>query len=118
MACKRNNDMKHYLIIIGLILHFFAGNASAKGCENNVVFDGGGAGQVVFNVTAHTSKGITCADCHEGHLFSFSLFEMKTGADNISMRNMELGSYCGHCHDGKRAFSVADNLACSKCHRK
>lgn len=105
-------------MITGMVLCSLAGYASATGCEDNIVFDGKGAGQVVFNVTVHTSKGYTCYYCHEKHGFSSALFEMKKGSDTITMRKMELGSSCGYCHDGKKAFSATDNLSCSKCHRK
>lgn len=110
------------LILISMILSLSAGNAFSRGCEDNIVFDGKGAGQVTFNVSAHTSKGISCADCHEGSGFSFALFDMKIGADTISMRKMQLGSSCGHCHNGqkggKNAFSVTNSLNCAKCHHK
>jgi c(7)-type cytochrome triheme protein len=106
------------LIMISMILGLHAGNASSKGCEDNIVFEGGGAGQVVFNAAVHTSRGYTCSYCHEGRGFSFALFDMKKGSDTITMRKMALGSSCGYCHDGKKAFSTTDNLGCSKCHRK
>jgi len=115
---EKTSPMNYFQIIIGMILCSFAGTASAGGCEDNIVFDGKGAGQVVFRSTTHTSKGITCSDCHEGRGFSFALFEMKKGSDVISMRKMEVGSSCGYCHDGKKAFSATDNLSCSKCHHK
>ena len=105
-------------MIIGMILSSLSGNASAMGCVDNIAYDGKGAGQVVFNVKAHTSKGITCSDCHERHGFSFALFDMKKGANAITMRKMQFGSSCGYCHDGKKSFSATDNLACSKCHHK
>ncbi|MHB8844952.1 MAG: c(7)-type cytochrome triheme domain-containing protein [Nitrospirota bacterium] len=110
------------ILLLTGILSLLAGNASSRGCEDNIVFDGKGAGQVVFSVSAHTAKGISCADCHEGSGFSFALFDMKIGADAISMRKMQLGSSCGHCHNGKNsgknAFSVTNTLNCSKCHHK
>lgn len=118
------NTMNYSLILVmmGVLLGILTGNASSKGCDDGIVFDGKGAGQVVFNSTTHASKGITCADCHEGGVFSFALFEMKAGANTISMRKMELGSSCGHCHNGrkggKNAFSVTNSLNCSKCHHK
>ena len=90
----------------------------AEGCGVIVIYEGKGAGQVVFDGKLHLSKKLTCADCHEGSAFSFALFEMKKGADAISMRSMELGRYCGHCHDGKQAFSTTDSLHCSRCHQK
>jgi len=108
----------NYLIVIGLILGSLAGNTYAMGCANNIVFDGKGAGQVIFNGTVHTSKGYACSYCHEGGGFSFALFDMKKGANTITMRKMQFGSSCGYCHDGKKAFSATDNLRCSNCHHK
>jgi len=110
--------MNYCIMITGLFLCSLAGNASAAGCEENIVFDGKDAGQVVFSVSVHTTKGYTCSYCHEGHGLSFALFNMKKGSDTITMRKMELGSSCGYCHDGKEAFSATDILSCSKCHRK
>jgi c(7)-type cytochrome triheme protein len=104
--------------MISMILSLQAGNAASMGCVDNIVFDGKGAGKVVFDAAAHTSKGIRCSDCHEGRGFSFALFEMKKGADTFSMRKMQMGSSCGYCHDGKKAFSVTKHLDCSKCHHK
>ena len=111
-------NMNYYLMIIGIILYSLSGNTSATECVNNIEYDGKGAGQVVFNVTAHTSKGISCSDCHEGHGLSFALFDMKKGTNTITMRKMQMGSSCGHCHDGKKAFSATDNLRCANCHHK
>ena len=104
-------------MIVFVILCSFAGYSSADECSD-IVFEGQGAGQVVFNLQAHTAKGLTCASCHEGKGFSFALFEMKRGGDNITMRVMERGSSCGYCHDGKKAFSVTASLDCDKCHHK
>ena len=120
MAQEASNYMNYSLILImiSMILSLPAGNVSSMGCSDNIVFDGKGAGQVVFNATVHTSKGIPCSDCHEARGLSFALFEMKKGSDTITMRKLRLGSSCGYCHDGKKAFSVTDYLDCSKCHHK
>jgi len=108
----------NYFIITILLVCSLAGNAYARRCVDNVVFDGKGAGEVVFDAVVHASKGLSCADCHEGRGLSFALFEMKKGADRVTMRKMELGASCGYCHDGRKAFSVTAGIDCSKCHHK
>jgi len=115
---EKETGMHYFLIIIYMLLCSFAGNAHAGGCGVTIKYDGKGAGQVVFNGKVHTSKGLVCPDCHEGRDFLPALFEMKKGADLISMRKMQLGRSCGYCHDGKQAFSATDSFDCSKCHRK
>lgn len=61
-----------------------------------------------FNHDRHLGM-YTCSDCHS------QLF--KAGPDNkrTTMPQMEQGSSCGACHDGKTAFSVKGD--CDKCHK-
>jgi c(7)-type cytochrome triheme protein len=118
MLQKRKTERKYLIIVIYLFLCSPAVNAHAEECGGAVLYEGKGAGQVIFDRALHVSKGLTCADCHEGKAFSFALFEMKQGAKKLSMRNMALGRSCGYCHDGKQAFSTSNNLSCSKCHEK
>jgi c(7)-type cytochrome triheme protein len=110
--------MNYFMVSIYVLLCSLAVNAHAEGCGVTVIYEGKGAGQVIFDGKFHASKNLVCADCHEGSAFSFALFEAKRGANIVSMRNMELGRSCGHCHDGKQAFSTTDSLSCSKCHKK
>ncbi len=91
-----------------------AGAANTEACDAVVVYDGKGAGQVVFDGQLHSLKGLTCAECHEPRMFSPALFEKRKGADEVSMRKMELGRSCGYCH----VVSMKDTLTCDKCHRK
>lgn len=104
-------------IVILITAHLLAGHVHAIGC-GEIVFDGQGAGQVVFSVAAHARKGATCAECHEWRGLMPPLFEMKVSGDNITMRSMEKGSSCGHCHDGSKAFSASAGLDCDRCHHK
>lgn len=63
-------------------------------------------GPVLFKHSVHLRENSDCSACHN------SLF--KTGANpRASMADMEKGKSCGACHDGKKAFAVAE---CSKCH--
>lgn len=51
----------------------------------------------------------TCSVCH-----SELEFEMSTGATEITEADNRAGRYCGACHNGKRAFALANN--CNLCH--
>lgn len=50
-----------------------------------------------------------CYVCHT------SLFEMKSGANPVTMEAIQNGQYCGACHNGKTAFSVVFE-SCPRCH--
>lgn len=68
-------------------------------------------GQALFKVTfphkPHTEL-LTCTTCHPG------IFQMKAGADPITMAKIYAGEFCGRCH-GKVAFAVP--TGCPRCHR-
>jgi c(7)-type cytochrome triheme protein len=119
---KKVMEMNYLLMIICMLLCSLAGNTGAdtgvESCGVNITYDGKGAGQVIFDGMLHAAKGIACSVCHDEHGFSSALFKKKKGADVISMRKMQLGSSCGYCHDGTKAFSATDYLQCSNCHHK
>lgn len=79
-----------------------------------VVYEGKGAGQVVFDGSLHLSKGLACADCHEAQSMSFALFEMKRDASAVTMRRMEKGRSCGACHK----VAMDNTINCEYCHKK
>lgn len=51
-----------------------------------------------------------CYVCHE------AIFQMKAGADNVTMDDVREGKFCGVCHNGKTAFQVTFET-CPRCHR-
>lgn len=53
---------------------------------------------------------LKCANCHP------RVFQMKKGANPITMDAMRAGLYCAKCHNGKIAWQVAFT-ACPKCHQ-
>ncbi len=62
-------------------------------------------GDVIFVHAPHT-KRMGCGQCHP-RLF-------RTGRNRpVTMAEMEKGKSCGACHEGRRAFALAD---CSRCH--
>ncbi len=101
-------------VILALVFAVFAGQGHASPCAGVVIYDGQGAGQVIFDGKLHAAKGLTCENCHEGEMFSPALFSMSKGSNDITMRKMELGRSCGYCHK----VSMKDTLSCEKCHRK
>ena len=68
--------------------------------------DAGPMFKVVFPHAAHTAV-LSCATCHP------SIFEMRAGANAISMATISSGDHCGRCH-GTVAFAVP--TGCPRCH--
>ncbi len=93
---------------------FLAGNVYAVATGDRIIYEGQGAGEVVFDGTVHAEQGLTCSDCHEGHGLSLALFTMDRKFNLVTMRNMEGGRSCGSCHP----VSMANTINCSKCHHK
>ncbi len=63
-------------------------------------------GAVVFPHWFHRIR-YKCKVCHE------KIFVMKKGGNNISMREIMDGKFCGTCHNGMIAW---EPLECKKCH--
>jgi c(7)-type cytochrome triheme protein len=73
----------------------------------NVAFSVKETGPTVFSHTVH-NKNFKCTDCHSG------IFKAGKESVRAKMTDMEKGSSCGTCHDGKSAFGVKSD--CQKCH--
>jgi c(7)-type cytochrome triheme protein len=54
--------------------------------------------------------GYTCYACHD------ATFKMKSGANEVTMDQIQAGQSCGVCHDGKTAF-MSNLTTCTRCHR-
>ncbi len=52
-----------------------------------------------------------CYVCHD------AIFQMKAGANPITMENIQQGKFCGTCHSGKIAFAVGFDT-CDRCHHQ
>ena len=110
----RGDKMKFaQLLAVSAALALSIGNAMAVPSGKTVEF-ASPMGKVTFDGKAHADKGQKCADCHSKP----KLFQMKKGADKITMAAMNEGKFCGACHDGKKAFSVKAPADCVKCHEK
>ncbi len=60
---------------------------------------------VLFDHKVH-SDWIDCSSCHP------ALFKDKLGGNDMKMKDMSKGQFCGHCH-GKVSFRFAE---CKRCH--
>jgi cytochrome c oxidase cbb3-type subunit 2 len=63
---------------------------------------------VVFPHWIHRTRA-KCQSCHP------SPFEMRAGANPVSMDRLRAGQYCAQCHNGKVAWEVGFKT-CVKCH--
>lgn len=95
--------------LVGLIV--LAGGASAQ-VLGDIVMDRHSSANyqpaVVFRHWKHRVY-FRCYACHP------DVFEMRTGANEITMDALLAGKSCGRCHNGFTAFAVAFET-CGDCH--
>lgn len=63
----------------------------------------------VFSHALHRMQ-FTCYVCHD------AIYEMRAGANQISMDAIQSGKFCGACHNGRIAFQATFDT-CARCHR-
>lgn len=73
----------------------------------DIVFKVKETGATTFSHNVHKSM-YSCTECHN------KIFRAGKESIRAGMADMEKGSSCGTCHDGKTAFSVKSD--CQKCH--
>ncbi len=75
-----------------------------------------GALPVIFNHRTHTErKQQSCTECHP-KIFKMKIVENFGESAPPYTKMVEKGKFCGVCHNGEKAFSVADGASCEKCH--
>jgi len=86
--------------------------AADKVGGGDITFENAVMGNILFSHKFHvTDKGNACDACHP------SVFQMKKGADTITMNDIYAGKFCGKCHNDKGpGFDPKPN--CTKCHKK
>ena len=95
-------------MLASLVVFVAAVPVFAVSAGKTVEFSGKGAGKVIFDGKTHAKA--KCNECHP------ALFKMKKEGDKITMKDMREGKFCGHCHNGTKAFGVKSD--CTKCHKK
>ncbi len=72
-----------------------------------------GAKNVLYSHDAHVGKAkIGCKECH------YKVYINRANHKSVTMEDMRKGKSCGLCHDGTRAFSVAQEQHCARCHNR
>jgi c(7)-type cytochrome triheme protein len=98
------------LLLAFLVLSLLA--TATLAVEGDIVFkrkDGEGAtAPATFPHWFHRIR-YRCYVCHP------AVFEMKAGANAISMDAIREGKFCGVCHNGKIAWEVGFDT-CNRCH--
>ncbi len=97
------------LLLVLIVAAAFVGTTMAVPPGKTVEFKDGKVGKVIFDGKKHADKGLKCNDCHP------KLFQMKKGAQKITMKDINAGKFCGACHNGQKAFKP---VFCKKCHIK
>lgn len=99
------------ILIVGLIIGILAAAQTAF-AQKDVNYAGGKEGAVVFVHKSHVQgQKLKCNDCHT------NLFARKKEA-KITKAEHTGDKYCAACHNGKKAFSMATDADCAKCHKK
>ncbi|MBF0537453.1 MAG: cytochrome C [Nitrospirae bacterium] len=116
--------LKKVLVLAVIIAFAYTGAALAVPPGKTIEFEGGKEGKVTFDGKKHADAGKKCPDCHKADLFP----KMKKGTVQMTMKDINEGKFCGHCHDGKATFkagdkeqpifSASDKQNCGKCHKK
>ena len=98
-------------LLFSLLIAAFLVSA-ALAVDGDIVFKReGGEGGVPVAIFPHWFHRIRfkCYACHP------TPFEMKTGANKITMDAMQEGKFCGVCHNGKVAWAASFET-CNRCH--
>ncbi len=109
------------LIAIVLCLLTLPGIASAKWIKDIMTYEGGGMGKVEYSHFNHLETlGKNCPTCHSPQGGKDRIFNIVRAKNPpMTMADMEAGKACGACHNGDRAFSVAEDEGnCSICHQE
>ncbi len=105
--------MRRWLLALAVLMAMAAG-PPALAVLGDIVFKpkepGRGVAPTVFPHWVHRIRYKCYAACHP------ALFEMKAGANPMTMDAMREGKFCGACHDGKTAWGIGFDT-CNRCHR-
>lgn len=95
-----------------IVITLLASVAMAPAMElKDIVYSTRDAGTVVFSHTIHlqkksrTTSNLSCKTCH---------ISKKDKNTHFTMADMDKGKSCGACHNGSRAFALAN---CTQCHK-
>ncbi len=99
------------VVIFCLFLSIGISLAAGTG-GGDLTFKPQNAKPVTFSHEEHVNvKELKCSACHN------HTFQMGKDEDKMDMSKMTKGLFCGHCHNGTKAFDVKDKTNCQRCHK-
>ncbi len=100
------------LIVVVCMILIAAVPATAGTGGGDLTFSPPNAKPVTFSHEEHVNvKELKCSACHN------HTFQMGKNEDKMDMSKMTKGLFCGHCHNGTKAFDVKDKANCNRCHK-
>ena len=103
--------MRKIVLFSALVLSFLTALAAGAAEYKDKTYTFKNAGPVVFNHELHLAKyNKNCRVCHN------AIFDLRERR-HFSMAEMEKTRSCGACHSGVKAFSVASEKDCIRCHK-
>src|ERR1039457_4222090 len=102
--------MKFRITLLAVVIGVMPAIASFAKETKDILFKFKNADPVVFSHDVHLDKyNNNCRICHN------TIFDIKQ-PKHYTMAEMEKTKACGACHTGIKAFSVADEKSCIRCH--
>lgn len=105
--------MKFLLASLSIIISLVLAQPGNAAETKDIVFTFRNADNVVFSHDYHLKLGNINGNCKICHNAIFDIRKQK----HFSMQEMEKTKGCGACHTGVKAFSVADEKSCVRCHK-
>lgn len=103
--------MKTRMLLHTLLALLLTASVAVAAETKDIQFTFKNADPVVFSHQFHLAKyNNNCKICHN------AIFDLKQHR-HYTMAEMEKTKSCGACHSGVKAFSVADEKSCTRCHR-
>jgi c(7)-type cytochrome triheme protein len=104
-----------FILAAVLMVSLMRYGAAAETDYGDIVFSRKtpGADEIPPAVFPHWAHRINfkCYVCHD------AIFQMKAGANPVTMENIQQGKFCGACHNGKIAFPAGFDT-CDRCHHQ
>ena len=105
--------MKFLLVSLSILISLASAHPGVASETKDIVFSFKNADKVVFSHDYHLKLGNingNCKICHN------AIFDIRNHR-KFTMQMMEKTKGCGACHSGVKAFGVADEKTCVRCHK-
>ncbi|HXY53678.1 MAG TPA: cytochrome c3 family protein [Nitrospirota bacterium] len=106
--------MKKSVTLIALLCLVLSGGTAVAAVPGggDLSFTPANAKPVIFSHDLHVNiKDLKCSACHN------HTFQMAKDSSKMDMSKINKGQFCGHCHNGEKAFDVKDKANCGRCHK-